>query len=130
MTRRNVPVNIAAILAARRKVGVKFNSSKGTLLALDRSDEAHYTLHVARDVDSVAHGDIVERGLSGCCGSHVDARARAVAQNRVVAVALADIGDAGEGALGESGKGCFAREGSGGRGQARLGCVGRVEVRC
>ena len=102
---RSLPVNIAAVLPARGIVGVKLDTSKGALLALDRADEAHDALHGAGDVDSVAHPDIVGGGPPRGCGKHADARAGTFAQNRVVGVSLADIGDAGEGALGESSKG-------------------------
>lgn len=110
-----VPIDVAAVLASRSKLGIELNTSKDTLLAADRADEAHETVHAAGDVDGVAHGDIVADELARRVGSHVSgagrlrARARTVADYRIEGVGAGDIGNAGERGRGQGGEGSLAR---------------------
>ena len=80
----NIPVNVAIVLSARRILGIELDTSKYALLALDGSDEAHDTLHVAGHIDGVAHVYIFRHGPSRRCGGHCESRPRAVNQILVV----------------------------------------------
>lgn len=54
-----LPVNIAAVLPARREIRVQLDAGKGALAVGYGSDEPHRAVHVSGHIDSIADGETV-----------------------------------------------------------------------
>ncbi|CRK37279.1 hypothetical protein BN1723_004323 [Verticillium longisporum] len=102
---------------------MQLDTGKRALLSLHRSDETNGAVHVARDINKIANDKVIAAN-EGAGGARRPARRRGrhslsvgrIAQHGVEAVALAGIGDGGEGRWRQGGQGALARQEGGARG--------------
>jgi len=96
-----LPIHISAVLPSARELLAQLDASKHAILALHAAYVLDHAVHGARDVDQIPDLEIVAAPAGGRERRHPPRGRRVLVQHRTQTVALAGIGDGGQGARGE-----------------------------